>query len=782
MGPTLRTRIPLAVVSITLAVLLFLLSVACTRHQDFDRALAQEKKGDYTAAMDSYRLQIASTPASQNKHISELYYRVGECLVGLERPAEAFSAYNKAVELDDHNQAAHLRLGELFLMAGAGDRATAEANAALKHSGVNMDALALLGSAAAANGQDEIAREMFTKVLTAEPGRVKIALSLADVYLRQGNPDGARETLTKAAAAQPLSATPLLALGRLEEQEGKSQAAEEAYTKAVKAENSPEANLRLAQFLQRAARVPEAEMILKQVDKLRPQLPIAMADFQFMSGRAPQASQKYLDALNAGRPASEIHDLAEAARAKESRAKLVARLVEADLAAGNGGSREKAEWCSGATLVARAHYVQFGGELDDVTRNLLLTEIAIADNDLPLAATKAQAMVEAAPESAAAHYVLGMVKFRSNDATGARSEWDAALEQDPRFVPARLALASLMLKTRDLSAAQDYVVPAVREEPGNFSALMLFARLLILQKNNLSARVIARRAAIVDPTSAEPHLINGQIALNEKKPGEALLEFQQAVLLEPRSRDAIEGLTEVYRSGNVKREMLVQMERTADSEPSSPALLEIAGRLYGERGFKQDARRCLERAIELDPARQSAATALAQLLAKEGEFSAATDSATKVGTMSPLLNALRAQDRNDLKAAIDSYETAVKSGDKSGVAANNLAWIYAEQETNLDRAMALAQKARDLAPENAGVLDTVGYVHLKRREFTQAVSALENAVQMASRQPEGQQLLNDIKRHLAEAYLRNGQTRQAAVVASPIAANVGAGGERHRRF
>ena len=34
---------------------------------------------------------------------------------------------------------------------------------------------------------------------------------------------------------------------------------------------------------------------------------------------------------------------------------------------------------------------------------------------------------------------------------------------------------------------------------------------------------------------------------------------------------------------------------------------------------------------------------------------------------------------NDTAAAIRQYETAVRSGEKSGVAANNLAWLYAAQ-------------------------------------------------------------------------------------------------------
>src|SRR3569832_1402624 len=81
---------------------------ACSRHKDFDRALQLEKNGQYTAALEAYRTQVASTPERDRQHLSELHYRIGECLFALDRPSEAFTAYNKAVEVSDANTMAQL--------------------------------------------------------------------------------------------------------------------------------------------------------------------------------------------------------------------------------------------------------------------------------------------------------------------------------------------------------------------------------------------------------------------------------------------------------------------------------------------------------------------------------------------------------------------------------------------------------------------------------------------------------------------------------------------------
>ena len=101
-------------------------------------------------------------------------------------------------------------------------------------------------------------------------------------------------------------------------------------------------------------------------------------------------------------------------------------------------------------------------------------------------------------------------------------------------------------------------------------------------------------------------------------------------------------------------------------------------------------------------------------------MAAAADSAIRVREFSALLAGVKAERKHDLAAAVRNYEAAVHGGDSSGVSANNLAWIYARQGRELERALALARHARELAPEDPAVLDTLGVVHLARREYSSA--------------------------------------------------------------
>jgi len=65
---------------------------------------------------------------------------------------------------------------------------------------------------------------------------------------------------------------------------------------------------------------------------------------------------------------------------------------------------------------------------------------------------------------------------------------------------------------------------------------------------------------------------------------------------------------------------------------------------------------------------------------------------------------------------------------RAAVAANNLAWIYAEQGQNLGVALELAQLAKSELPRVAEVNDTLGFVYLKRDVPSLAIQPLRDAV------------------------------------------------------
>ena len=100
------------------------------------------------------------------------------------------------------------------------------------------------------------------------------------------------------------------------------------------------------------------------------------------------------------------------------------------------------------------------------------------------------------------------------------------------------------------------------------------------------------------------------------------------------------------------------------------------------------------------------------------------------------------------------FERALAIDPRAAVAANNLAWDYANYGGNLDIALQLAQTAKSQMPDNPQVGDTLGWIYYKKGLATLAVDTLREA---ARQNPSSA----GIHYHLGLAYLKSGNKADA---------------------
>ena len=77
------------------------------------------------------------------------------------------------------------------------------------------------------------------------------------------------------------------------------------------------------------------------------------------------------------------------------------------------------------------------------------------------------------------------------------------------------------------------------------------------------------------------------------------------------------------------------------------------------------------------------------------------------------------------------YEQILADTPRAALAANNLAWLYADGGGNLDVALQLAQVAHEQMPDVAEVNDTLGWIYYKKDLPTLAIGPLESSVKEA---------------------------------------------------
>jgi Tfp pilus assembly protein PilF len=150
---------------------------------------------------------------------------------------------------------------------------------------------------------------------------------------------------------------------------------------------------------------------------------------------------------------------------------------------------------------------------------------------------------------------------------------------------------------------------------------------------------------------------------------------------------------------------------------------------------------------------------------------------TKATVGQATMAALMAQVRGNDAEARERYQKILKAHPRAPVAANNLAWIYADSGENLDDALRLARIARTGLPDVAEVSDTLGWVYYKRKQPADAVTAFSESV---TKNPK-----NAIYQyHLGLAHLQAGDTGKArAALARALSLNPKfAGAEEAKRL
>jgi tetratricopeptide (TPR) repeat protein len=180
--------------------------------------------------------------------------------------------------------------------------------------------------------------------------------------------------------------------------------------------------------------------------------------------------------------------------------------------------------------------------------------------------------------------------------------------------------------------------------------------------------------------------------------------------------------------------------RLAAGKPGSD-LLVLAGRTYLAAGDAQGAERLFRQAIDVSPAALEAYALLGRLYLSQGrldqarqEFeSVASRQSRPVAALTMAGQILLQQGQT--AAARDHFERVLAIDPNAAVAANNLAWIYAEADEKLDQALQLAQTAVAALPKSAEARDTLGWVYYKRKAPQLAVSALERCVAQEAGNP-----------------------------------------------
>jgi len=276
----------------------------------------------------------------------------------------------------------------------------------------------------------------------------------------------------------------------------------------------------------------------------------------------------------------------------------------------------------------------------------------------------------------------------------------------------------------------------------------MLVRTLLLQASQGNRDSLARAEAELKPLQAQyplaPVLTSvGTLQLLKNDKAGARKSFEKAASLDPDSLEPLAGLVTLDVAAKKVPDARRRVEARLARTPDDPDVLMLAARTYATRSDATDsdydkAEQALLKALEVAPNNLQAYDLLGRLYFKQNKLGQAREKFADLArrqtkpVVAETIIGMILQMEGKTAEAQKQYEKVVMTIDAGApVAANNLAWMYAEAGTNLDLAVQLAAAAKAAMPDSHEVDDTLGWVYYRKNLLELAVGPLRRAVERA---------------------------------------------------
>lgn len=387
------------------------------------------------------------------------------------------------------------------------------------------------------------------------------------------------------------------------------------------------------------------------------------------------------------------------------------------------------------------------------------------------------------PKFYPASFNLARLAAQAGDNERAKEILHSILDQAPNLPQAMLYLASILVDEDQPDEALRLWEQARKNNPNAAEPRILLSRYYRNNGNIVVAQSMAGEAYKLAPYAPAAQFEFALTNMNADRPQAAIPAIKAMVERFPRSVQALELLARAYQqmgdTATVESTLTELVERFPSAVEARVSLARlylgrkefdaaqklanalIAGErsqaagyaLQGDINFTQqampEALAAYKKAHQLDPSSRSILRLYGAHQRTGGdvkmleEWLAAhpDDVPVRVAKAMADFSAGRQSD------AVADYELVLEAAPDNIVALNNLAWIF--DEMGDEQAVEYARRAYDAAPERAEVVDTYGWIMLRKGNVEQAVGLLTKATGAAPENP-------DIRYHFASALAKAG--------------------------
>lgn len=656
----------------TAGTLLAMAGVGCTARSKASYHLKHAERffdsGQYERADIEYENVLRNAPQS-----ARAWARLGEIYFYEGRGPETLPVLLKARELDSANLDVRLKLAAVYLELGQPEQARDEAVFVLSRNPQDDEAPLLLARAAATNELGAVKLRLQTLRQTGNRASLETALGI--LALRRQDSKAAAAHFKLALALNPEFSEAYAGLGALLFAQKDFKGAGHAFQAAADSAPVWSGNgVRCAQFRILTGDPASAEHLLGNIVARTPfYLPAWM-----MLARLSASQNNYSNAL---------------------------------ILVGNVLNRDS---CN------------FDGLLFQGRMELILGRRISALRDY-------QRMARIYPAAPSVFYALAQAYLANDQTNEADGCLVRALDLKPDFTDAVLLRAETEVVRGNAALAIVTLKPLLRRQPRLVQGWLLLADAFCLEGTPGRAVEIYQDLEKSYPGMPEIPVLLGAQFVRQNQPAAARSQFEKALRLAPNYLPAVEQLVDLDLAGRQYTAALERVQQLVVRDPKRAALQLLLGTTLAATGETNQAESAFSKAIRLQPNTRAAYLLLSQLYVQSGQPRKALRELKLALKMAPddvaalTLEGIIFTAEADYEDARDAYQKVLAIAPDNGIALNNLACILADHLNQFDAAYPLARRAREVAPSDPSVADTLGWILYRRGEYNPALVLLRES-------------------------------------------------------
>jgi tetratricopeptide (TPR) repeat protein len=680
------------------------ITIGCTGPQGYvKKADSLFKKGAYVEAALNYRKALQKDP-----NLGEAHYQLALCELKNANPANALTELNQATRLMPRHEASRIQLGDLAITAYAADRrrpkalyeqAQKSADELLAINPHSSDGYRLKGYIALADGRPVQAIELLQKADSARPGQLTVRTVLVEALIKNG----------QSAEAEKLALT---LIGRHKNY-------------------GPLYDL-LYRYYVSAGREGEAGRLIEQwatenPDQSAPLL--TLAAHYYRNGKPAEAERPLQKLLQSG--IGQAHQLVGDFYARANNFQRALEYYETGLKQPSG-DRVTYQKKIAASYAALNQYDQAIAVLETVLKDhpqdgdaLRLYAVQLVETNRPENIDKAielyTGLIKNNSLDLNLRYQLGRAYMARRDYAKAKHHFQEASRQQNDFVLSWIGLSQLSRLQENWTDTMIYAKDALAINPNSLEARFLYAVGLAGMNNHAEAAREFKNLLKLSPNSVDVQIQLGLLDVATKRYREAEATFRRLLNLRKRDLRPFIALVQLYQVERQPNRAVAILNDALKLDPEFDALRALLANAAAAAGSLDMAIQQYEQLILKNPLSAEYHSQLGQIYRWKGDFDKSLSHFSRAQQLAPNTESVQAaiayaQDMSGRQVeAKASYRKALEADPTNSIVLNNLAFLMAETNDDLDGALKLIQQALKNEPGSPYYLDTLGVIYLKKK-------------------------------------------------------------------